>query len=315
MNLNPKCYLILSSTFGVAVGDALGVPVEFTSREVLKQNPVTDMRGFGTYHLPPGTWSDDSALTFCLAESLCTGFDIDQIGDIFVKWYYKDYWTATGHVFDIGVGTRQALYKIKNGAKAVQAGGTTEDSNGNGSLMRILPLIFYSKDKPISERYELTKQVSSVTHGHIRSVMACFYYLEFAKQLIEGKDKFEIYKEQQISMPKFFSEVGIDQTEMAHFDRIFNQDISKLAEDYIQSGGYVIDTLEASLWCLLTTNDFPSAVLKAVNLGRDTDTTAAVTGGLAGLCYSFEAIPSKWVNAVARKGDIEELVERFARSL
>jgi ADP-ribosyl-[dinitrogen reductase] hydrolase len=79
MNLNPKCYLILSSTFGVAVGDALGVPVEFTRREVLKQNPVTDMRGFGTYHLPPGTWSDDSALTFCLAESLCTGFDIDQI--------------------------------------------------------------------------------------------------------------------------------------------------------------------------------------------------------------------------------------------
>jgi ADP-ribosylglycohydrolase len=197
----------------------------------------------------------------------------------------------------------------------VQAGGAGEESNGNGSLMRILPLIFYSKDKPIQERFELTKQVSSVTHGHIRSVMACFYYLEFAKQLIEGNDKFEIYKDLQISMPQFYTEVGIDQTEIAHFDRIFNKDISKLAEDDIQSGGYVIDTLEASLWCLLTTNDFPSAVLKAVNLGRDTDTTAAVTGGLAGLCYSFEAIPSKWVNAVARKGDIEELVERFARSL
>ena len=304
----------ISAFFGVAVGDALGVPVEFTKREVLKQNPVKDMRGFGTYHLPPGTWSDDSALTFCLAESLCSGYDIDQIGDIFVKWYYKDYWTATGHVFDIGVGTRQALYRIKNGTKAILAGGTGEDSNGNGSLMRILPLIFYSKDKPISERFELAKQVSSVTHGHIRSVMACFYYLEFAKQLMEGKDKFEIYNGQQKSMPHFFMEVGLDQTEIAHFDRIFNKDISKLAEDDIQSGGYVIDTLEASLWCLLTTNDFPSAVLKAVNLGRDTDTTAAVTGGLAGLCYGFEAIPSKWVNAVARKGDIEELAERVAKN-
>jgi ADP-ribosylglycohydrolase len=304
----------ISAFFGVAVGDALGVPVEFTKREVLKQNPVKDMRGFGTYHLPPGTWSDDSALTFCLAESLCSGYDIDQIGDIFVKWYYKDYWTATGHVFDIGVGTRQALYRIKNGTKAILAGGTGEDSNGNGSLMRILPLIFYSKDKPISERFELAKQVSSVTHGHIRSVMACFYYLEFAKQLMEGKDKFEIYNDQQKSMPQFFMEVGLDQTEIAHFDRIFNKDISKLAEDDIQSGGYVIDTLEASLWCLLTTNDFPSAVLKAVNLGRDTDTTAAVTGGLAGLCYGFEAIPSKWVNAVARKGDIEELAERVAKN-
>lgn len=307
--------MIKSALFGVAVGDALGVPVEFTRREVLKQNPVTDMRGFGTYHLPPGTWSDDSSLTFCLAESLCTGFDIDHIGDIFVKWYYKDYWTATGHVFDIGVGTRQALYRIKNGTKAIQAGGTGEDSNGNGSLMRILPLIFYSKDKPISERFELTKQVSSVTHGHIRSVMACFYYLEFAKQLMEGKDKFEIYNDQQKSMPQFFMEVGLDQTEIAYFDRIFNKDLSKLDEDDIRSGGYVIDTLEASLWCLLTTNDYPNAVLKAVNLGRDTDTTAAVTGGLAGLCYGFEAIPSKWVSMLANKDKIERLVVRFTKGI
>lgn len=303
------CY---SALFGVAVADALGVPVEFTRREVLKENRVIDMRGFGTYNLPSGTWSDDSALTFCLAEALCSGYDIDQIGAIFVKWYYQDYWTATGHVFDIGVGTRQALYRIKHGTKAELAGGTDEDSNGNGSLMRILPLIFYSKDKPISERFELTKQVSSVTHGHIRSVMACFYYLEFAKQLIEGKDKFEIYEEQQKSMPKFFMEVGIDHTEIAHFDRILKEDISTLSEDDIQSGGYVLHTLEASLWCLLTTTDYASAVLKAVNLGRDTDTTAAVTGGLAGLLYGFDAIPSKWVNALARKGNIEELAKRFA---
>jgi ADP-ribosyl-[dinitrogen reductase] hydrolase len=306
--------LSLSVLFGVAVGDALGVPVEFTRREVLDQNPVTDMRGFGTYHLPPGTWSDDSSLTFCLAEALCSGFDIDQIGAIFVKWYYKDYWTATGHVFDIGVGTRQALYRIKNGTKAELAGGTDEDSNGNGSLMRILPLLFYIQDKPVEKRFELTKQVSSVTHGHIRAVMACFYCLEFAKQLIDGKDKVDIYKDLQNYLPQFFSEIGIDQSEIAHFYRIFNQDISDLAEDEIQSGGYVVHTLEASMWCLLTTNSYSKAVLKAVNLGRDTDTTAAVTGGLAGLLYGFDAIPSKWVNALARKGDIEELADQLASS-
>lgn len=304
--------LSLSVLFGVAVGDALGVPVEFTRREVLDQNPVTDMRGFGTYHLPPGTWSDDSSLTFSLAEALCSGFDIDQIGAIFVKWYYKDYWTATGHVFDIGVGTRQALYRIKNGTKAELAGGTDEDSNGNGSLMRILPLLFYIQDKPVEKRFELTKQVSSVTHGHIRAVMACFYYLEFAKQLIDGKDKVDIYKDLQNYLPQFFSEIGIDQSEIAHFYRIFNQDISDLAEDEIQSGGYVVHTLEASMWSLLTSNSYSEAVLKAVNLGRDTDTTAAVTGGLAGLLYGFDAIPSKWVNALARKGDIEELADQLA---
>lgn len=304
-----------SALFGVAVGDALGVPVEFTRRTDLEQNPVTDMRGFGTYNLPSGTWSDDSSLTFCLAEALCSGFDIDQIGATFVQWYYKDYWTATGHVFDIGVGTREALYRIKHGTKAELAGGTDEDANGNGSLMRILPLLFYIQDKPIVKRFALTKQVSSITHGHIRATMACFYYLEFAKLITEGKDKVEIYKYLQNYLPQFFSEIGIDQSEIDHFYRIFNQDISDLKKIDIQSGGYVVHTLEASLWCILTTDTYADAVLKAVNLGRDTDTTAAVTGGLAGLLYGFDAIPSKWVNGLARKGDIQDLTNRLNKSL
>jgi ADP-ribosylglycohydrolase/pterin-4a-carbinolamine dehydratase len=304
-----------SALFGVAVGDALGVPVEFTRRTDLEQNPVTDMRGFGTYNLPPGTWSDDSSLTFCLAEALCSGFDIDQIGATFVQWYYKDFWTATGHVFDIGVGTREALYRIKHGTKAELAGGTDEDSNGNGSLMRILPLLFYIQDKPIEERFKLTKQVSSITHGHVRAAMACFYYLEFARQIIEGRGKFEIYENLQKSLPLFFAEMGVEPSEIAHFDRILIQDISVLKKDGIQSGGYVVHTLEASMWCLLSTEDYPSAVLKAVNLGRDTDTTAAVTGGLAGLLYGFDAIPSKWVNGLARKGDIQDLTNRLNKSL
>jgi ADP-ribosylglycohydrolase/pterin-4a-carbinolamine dehydratase len=302
---------IYSALFGVAVGDALGVPVEFTRRTDLEQNPVTDMRGFGTYNLPPGTWSDDSSLTFCLAEALCSGFDIDQIGETFVKWYYKDYWTASGHVFDIGIGTREALYRIKYGTKAELAGGTDEDANGNGSLMRILPLVFAIKDLPIEERFNRTKQVSSITHGHIRATMACFYYLEFAKLITEGKDKVDIYQNLQKSLPFFFAEMGIEPSEIVHFNRILIQDISVLKKDDIQSGGYVVHTLEASMWCLLSTEDYPSAVLKAVNLGRDTDTTAAVTGGLAGMLYGFNGIPKEWVDKLARMGDIEGLAKRF----
>ena len=305
---------IYSALFGVAVGDALGVPVEFTRRTDLEQNPVTDMRGFGTYNLPPGTWSDDSSLTFCLAEALCSGFDIDQIGATFVKWYYKDYWTATGHVFDIGVGTREALYRIKHGTKAELAGGTDEDANGNGSLMRILPLLFYIQDKPIEKRFALTKQVSSITHGHIRATMACFYYLEFAKLITEGKDKVDIYQNLQKSLPLFFAEMGIEPSEIVHFNRILKANITDLPLSEIRSGGYVIETIEACIWCLLTTDTYKDAVLKAVNLGHDTDTTAAVTGGLAGMFYGFDAIPSKWVNALARKGDIQDLVQRLSKS-
>jgi len=155
---------IKSALFGVAVGDALGVPVEFNSRQTIAKNPVTDMVGFGTYNLPPGTWSDDSSLAFCLAEALTQGFELKTIGQNFVNWYNHNFWTPRGNVFDIGIATRQAIARLAQGEKAELSGGFDESDNGNGSLMRILPLLFYIQDKPINERYEITKQVSSITH-------------------------------------------------------------------------------------------------------------------------------------------------------
>src|SRR3989344_4951439 len=181
----------LDLLLGVAVGDALGVPFEFKDRRVLKEKPVTDMVGFGTYNLPPGTFSDDSSLTFCLAEALTKGFDLNLIGNNFVQWCYKNYWTPRGTVFDIGISTKESIDRLAKGMRPDLAGGISSDSNGNGSLMRISPLLFYLKDKPIQERYEITKLVSSITHGHIRSVIACFYYLEFALQLHAGLSKFD----------------------------------------------------------------------------------------------------------------------------
>jgi len=169
--------LIKDALFGLAVGDTLGVPVEFKSRETIRQNPVTEMIGYGTYNLPPGTWSDDSSLAFCLAEALTQDFELNVIGQNFVKWYDENFWTPHGRVFDIGNTTRQAINNLSTATRPDLAGGFDEDENGNGSLMRILPLLFYIKDKEINERYQITKQVSSITHGHIRSVISCFYYL------------------------------------------------------------------------------------------------------------------------------------------
>ena len=273
------------------------------------------MIGYGTYNLPPGTWSDDSSLTFCLADAMTQEFEIDTIGQNFVKWFCEDFWTARGEVFDIGIATRQAIARLAKGEIAELAGCFDESSNGNGSLMRILPLLFYIQDMPVSERYEITKQVSSITHGHIRSVIACFYYLEFAKQIIEGKDKFEIYQDLQNEITSHLKGLSISSTEIALFDRLLEKDIYQLAEDEIQSGGYVLHTLEASIWCLLTTENYKDSVLKAVNLGRDTDTTGAVTGGLAGLLYGFDNIPAHWIQQIARRDDIEDLAERFAEKL
>lgn len=290
---------------GVATGDALGVPVEFKPRFYFKENPVTEMQEFGTHDQLKGTWSDDTSLTLCLAESIKEGLDLDKLAQKFIAWKNDNYWTARGWVFDIGIGTRMAIERLENGVEAVLAGGTGENDNGNGALMRILPLITFIKDLDIDERFEWTKKVSSLTHGHIRSVMACFYYLEFAKKIMEGKEKFQAYQELQTEVLEYFKSRNIDVKEIELFKRLFEQDISLLNEVDIKSSGYVIHTLEASIWCLLKTTNYKEAVLKAVNLGNDTDTTGAITGGLAVLVYGIDNIPKKWIEVLARR---EELI-------
>ena len=311
----PNQDIIRSSLFGLAVGDALGVPVEFKSREWLRKHPVTDMTGFGTYNQPPGTWSDDSSLAFCLAEALTVEFNINAIGDNFVKWMCFNYWTPHGDVFDIGIATLKAIERISQGIQPDLAGGTGEGDNGNGSLMRILPLLFYIQDKPVNERFDITRQVSSITHGHIRSVMACFYYLEYARLLVLGIDKFEAYHRLQKEFPEFMGVLRIDPAETVLFSRLLTDSIHENPDSSIDSSGYVLHTLEASVWCLLNTDNYKDAVLKAVNLGGDTDTTGAVTGGLAGLLYGIDGIYERWLEMISRRGDIEKLAERMGERI
>ena len=294
---------------GTAVGDALGVPVEFEQRSVIKANPVTDMRDYGTHEQPKGTWSDDTSLMLCLAESMVEGLDINNLAQKFIAWKNDNLWTPHGWVFDIGIGTRIAIERLENGMKPELAGGFDEMDNGNGSLMRILPLVLHIKDLDIETRFDWTKKISSITHAHVRSVMACFYYLEFAKKIIEGKDKFQAYNELQSELTQYFEQRKINPIEIHKFHRLLNDDISKVEEDNIKSSGYVIDTLEAAIWCILTTNNYKDAVLKSVNLGHDTDTTGAVTGGLAALIYGMDTIPAEWINALARKDDIINLTK------
>lgn len=300
-----------AALFGLAVGDALGVPVEFREREGLERNPVTDMIGYGSHHQPAGTWSDDSSLAFCLAEALTGDFSLALLAKYFVDWRYKNFWTPHGEVFDIGMTTQESIERLAKGIAPTMAGGFYESENGNGSLMRILPLLFYIKDKPIEERFAFTRDVSSLTHGHMRAVVACFYYLEFARLILKQKDKFEIYLSLQKTLPAFIAQQGIAAAEIAKFDRLFKEDIHFVSASAISSGGYVLHTLEASIWCILTTDNYADAVLKAVNLGRDTDTTGAVTGGLAGLMYGLDGIPEQWRRGVARREDIERLGERM----
>jgi ADP-ribosyl-[dinitrogen reductase] hydrolase len=316
--------VVHSALFGVSVGDALGVPVEFQDRELLKRFPVVNMRENGTHAQPRGTWSDDSSLTFCLAESLCNGYNLNDIAKSFVLWRNEEIWTPHGKVFDIGIATNLAIHNIEKGINPLQAGGTSEMDNGNGSLMRILPLVFYSKNFDIIKRFEVVKEVSSITHAHIRSILSCFIYLEFAILLMEGKDKWEAYTDMKKSVNGFlFSNAICSQQEIDKFHRILEnkvgdyelQKLYGLGEDEISSSGYVLHSLEAALWCLLTSETYEETVLKAVNLGSDTDTTAAIAGGLAGIYYGFDAIPDEWIQVLARKNAIFNLCDQLEKKL
>ncbi len=300
--------------FGLAIGDALGVPVEFRTRAHLKMMPVKDMTGNGTWNQPPGTWSDDSSLAFCLAESLTLGYDIGSIALNFMAWLNQGYWGAHHKVFDVGNATHASIRRLMRGVSPALAGGTMEDDNGNGSLMRIIPLIFSIKDLPVDERYAKVKEVSSITHAHFRSVYSCFIYIEMALLLLDGRNAKQAYIELKELIKEFNEGKGFNKDEMDLFSRVLDSDISAIDESAINSGGYVLDTLEASLWCLLNTNSYADAVLTAVNLGGDTDTTGCVTGGLAGLLYGYDSIPKKWAMDIARSNDINDLCERLSKN-
>lgn len=313
---------VTSTLLGIAVGDALGVPYEFKSSTEMQCNPATDMIGYGTHMQPLGTWSDDSSLTFCLAESLIQGYNLKDIAQRFILWKNKNIWTARGNVFDIGITTMKAIARLE---KIIESNDEVtlqylkyeadEYDNGNGSLMRIMPLLFYIKGKPIKEQFEIVWEVSALTHGHIRAAMSCMIYLKLAEQLLLGLEKATAYEQMRRKIEALWSEISFSQNEQAHFARIIQQDIRVINREDLKSGGYVIETLEASLWCFLQESNYEKTVLSIINLGHDTDTSAAVVGGLAALYYGSENIPEYWIAAIARLDDIIELGNRLHQKM
>ncbi|WP_426481296.1 ADP-ribosylglycohydrolase family protein [Chryseobacterium sp. R2ACT005] len=307
---------VKAGIMGVCIGDALGVPVEFKKREDLKRFPVTKMLEYMSWNQPKGTWSDDSSLTLCLADELTKGYDLEKIGQSFVKWNKYGHWTAHGRLFDIGGTTRHALARLIKGESARFSGNIFEEDNGNGSLMRILPLAFYLENEDnIQKLYLTVKEVSAITHGHFRSVFVCFIYVIFAIQLLKGKGKKEAYIYTQKTALEYAEEQGFNPKEIELFNRILKNNISGYPEDEIKSGGYVLHSLEASLWCFFNSESYSEAVLKAVNLGEDTDTTGAITGGIAGIYYGYGSIPEEWIAELVRKDDIEALCEKLNQKL
>lgn len=295
-NRNEELDRYRGALLGLAVGDALGAPVEFMRPGTF--DPVTEMLGGGPHELMPGEWTDDTSMALCLAESLieCRGFDaVDQLRR-YVRWWRNGHLSSTGVSFDIGQTTRAALEAFES--SGAPAGLTSTSAAGNGSIMRLAPVpMFFALN--IEDAIEFGGQSSMTTHASEEAVSACRYMAAVIARALCGSEK------EDVLAPPRSSDLtdGIKRVAFGSF-RIFNP-------PQIRGSGYVVECLEAALWAFHNSDNFADGVIMAVNLGEDTDTTAAVYGQIAGAYYGANGIPMRWANAVVQK----DLIMDFADQL
>lgn len=297
---------------GLLVGDALGVPYEFTLPHGIPPKEAIEYEapfGFRCAHkgTPPGTWSDDGALALCLLESLLQApeFDPEDFASRAAKWMNEGHMAVDNRVFDIGNATYKGLTNFfVYGSDALSAGLTTEDSNGNGSLMRVMPLALWHQ----GEDHELIRDArlqSQVTHGHIRSQLACAIYCVWARRL--GSDwnwpnTEAAYQDAMDTVVKAHRNDPAVAHEVESFFRLPAKGTGS---------GYVVDSLHSTRMVLANTDNYEDCVKAAIQLGNDTDTTACIAGGVAGLVYGLPGIPKRWVENLRGKDILMPMLKQL----
>lgn len=313
----------LDGMMGLVTGDALGNPVQFMRRsEIRKRGDVVSMEAGGVYHTPAGTWTDDSSMALAALDSIRERGTIDpeDIMVRFVKWYFGGEYTPFGEAFDMGNTCSRAILNFSETADWRSCGLRHEHANGNGALMRILPVCIYYIARRMNgeggtdeETLEGIHHVTALTHNHPRARIASGLYYFMAMELMTGDGDLRSRLQRGINRGfAFYQRDAHYLTELPHYARLRNlRTFADTAEDEISSSGYVAATLEAAVWSLLNTDSFRDCLIRAVNLGDDADTVGAVAGGLAGLFYGYDRIPEEWLQAIQRREWIEELCLRM----
>lgn len=306
---------IRDALYGFAIGDAIGVPIEFEHRSNLIKSPVTKMLGYGSYDIDKGIWSDDTSMTLAEMDSIAATNKIDytDMAEKFCSWINDAKYTATNEVFDIGMTTKYALMKYWNDKiDATKCGGTSISANGNGSLMRMMPIAFYCYYKELDDDaiYEIVSRTSSITHAHEIRIMGCYIYVKYLIYILSGNDKKTSLKYIKNQEYRWFSQDTIKE-----YDRILKGNIKDLEIDDISSTGYVVYTLEAVLWTILNTDSYNQAIIGAINLGEDTDTIGAITGSIAGILYGYDNIDETWIKDLKNKEYLDYMSRKFARAM
>ncbi len=316
-----------SAVWGFVIGDALGVPYEMFTRGEMTKNPATGMIGNKTHNQPAGTWSDDTSMLLCTMDTLSYE-KYNNINDWISKgeeqqqqfatrllsWYKNGEWTANGTTFDIGITTMEALDLFALGTPANKSGITNRSTaSGNAPLTRCLPIAFLFAGESVAFRFLMVSRLGCVTHKTEITGLCSLYYTEFLQALILGYSKLDAFDKAIAALSTVLQQMDIESriTNMCYLLKLIDKKFINLPENEIQSTGLVSDTLEASIWCFLNTNNYRDAVLLAVNLGDDTDSIAALTGALAGCYYYKEAFPNKWKNSIQNKSLIENSITAF----
>ena len=289
---------------GLAVGDAVGTSVEFKKRGSFET--VTDMTGGGPFRLDPGEWTDDTSMALCLAESLIKRRDFDPLDQMerYVRWWKFGHLSATGKCFDIGNTVRRALRQYKQ-TRDPYSGSETPDTAGNGSIMRLGPIpMFYALN--LEQSVYLSGESSRTTHGARACIDACRYLGALITGALRGDSK-----ERLLSSGYPSDSFWVKEPLCSEISQIARGSFKEKNRDAIRGSGYVVQSLEAALWCFHHSTTFEEGCLLAVNLGDDADTTTAVYGQVAGAFYGYRKIRRDWREKVARR----DVIEKFARRL
>ncbi|WP_334331796.1 ADP-ribosylglycohydrolase family protein [Companilactobacillus sp. HBUAS59544] len=305
-------YNLKNILYAAVVGDALGVPVEFKKRDTYY---IDKMTSGGTWEQKPGSWSDDTSFTLPLMENLVEHGDYDQLMQKFENYMFRNQYTPDGEAFGIGQGCAKAIRNWSiNHYPALKCGDPSVYANGNGALMRLAPLaIHLRKVGKTAQRLELTRNYTCLTHRHPRSVMASFIYLEILHFLLNGEHLTEILKKLPNHLESNLQDYSEEWNEFTEFADIFQPKFKQTNRQDIKSTGYVVDTLQACLWCALNATSVDEAVLLAVNLGDDTDTIASITATLASCMYPNDQINPRWVEQLRNKTLLDSIIDPFVQ--
>lgn len=326
---------------GVLIGDALGNPVQFMSRaSVQKRGLVQGMEAGGVFHMPAGSWTDDGSMTLATLDSLTQKgcLDYDDIMERFIRWDSQGEYTPFGKAYDQGITCMDAIDRYSRTHKWSSCGRTGEHANGNGGLMRIMPVCLYAAIKEEDgtltqkEAVQAVHNATLLTHNHLRACTASGIYYFMCREILNyrvflnktidaGESDHtdvsvlslrEVLQRGMDAAVSFYRKNDLDD-ELGSFARMMDlESYAKLPADKIRSSGYVVHTLEASVWTLVTTDSLEEALLQGVNLGDDADTVGAVAGGLAGLFYGYDSVPEAWKDAMQNRTWLEAMCRKAA---